>query len=235
MRQNEWSPGDHPDLELLLGRTDGPMDTTTAAAVDAHLADCATCRLALKQARRFADLDRDDEAAAAAGWPAAAQRMDAAWQSRGRPAVLRPRRRLPRWLAPVAAAAVVAVVVFNLGQQRLVQGPGADGDSIRGGPVAAPVLTDLSPRGELAEWPDGFTWEASRVFDSYELELFTEDLAPVFTLAGLEDTRTGLPDSLRTLLEEGRTYFWHVQGHEGLADVEASETVWFRVTAPAEG
>jgi hypothetical protein len=222
----------HPDLELLLNRAGGLLDAETAARVDVHLENCAACRLEVKRLARFEALDTDDETAAAAGWGAAAERLDAAWQRTVRPAVhaAPARRGLPRWLAPVAAAAAVACVAFLVGLPDLPdQRPGSP-DTMRGG-SAVPAITGSAPVGEIAAAPAGFAWETERDFDSFVLEVFTEDLATVLRLEDLETSRVDLPDSVRGIFAAGTTYFWHVEGREGLSATAASASVWFRVVA----
>jgi len=229
MRRSEYGPDEHPELEVLLARGDGLMDADVAQAIDTHLETCPLCRLELKQAARFADLDQDDAAADEADWQRMAPRLDAAWRDHGRSEVPQRQRPVPRWLVPAVAAAVIALVVVNVGERAMRTPHGSGEDTLRGGPVAGPVIVDLAPQGELGSAPNLFTWHTEHEFKAYNLEIFTDDLESVFSVDGLQDPQAQLPDSLRSLLLEGRTYFWHVQGQEGLTAVEASETVWFRI------
>jgi len=232
MSNKKHDPGQHPELEVLLSRLDGRLLADKAAEVDTHLAECVLCRLALKQATRFADLDRDDETAIAADWSEAAPRLDHAWRNRPRRASGNSWPRRSRWLVPLAAAAVLALVAVNVGH-RDIQFPSGDGmDSVRGGPVTTPVIEALFPRGELDTIPAIFEWQTDLDFESYDLELFTEDLATVMTLKGVVEQQTDIPDSVLTALIPGQTYFWHVKDGAGLAAQAASATVWFRVASP---
>lgn len=228
--------GEHPDLAELLARAGGLLDAETAVRVDAHLETCAECRLEVRRLARFEALDTDDEAAVAGDWNQAAPRLDAAWRDTIRPALptaRRPRRRLPRWLGPVAAAAAVACVAFLVGVPGLRdQHPGSP-DTMRGGPAAV-AITATAPVDDVAEIPAFFAWDTERDFDTYVLEVFTEDLGTVLCLDGLASTRVELPDSLRAAFTPGTTYFWHVEGHEGLTATAASASVSFRVVPAAE-
>ena len=227
MPRTEFGPGNHPDLELLLSRASGVLDAEVAAAVDAHVEECGLCRLELKRADRFDELDRDEEAATEADWPEAADRMDAAWKNR--PRRLSGPRRIPRWLAPVAAAAVVALIVYNVGDRALRDPLGAGRDTVRGLHTTEPVIRTDGPTGEVTGAPARFTWSTEGDFDSFVLEVFTEDLGTVLRLEDLAARQVDLPDSLRNLFAPDTTYFWHVEGRQGLTATEASATVWFRI------
>lgn len=229
MPNNNHDFEQHPELEVLLSRFDGLLPADQAAAVDDHLEDCALCRLALKQAARFEDLNQDDETAAEADWAQAESRLENPWPKLHRPAAGNPWRDRSRWLAPLAAAAVLALVAVNVGQREIQQPFGDAVDSMRGGPVAAPVIEAVFPHGELDTIPSYFEWQTERDFESYDLELFTEDLMAILTLEGLQGPQADIPDSVLAVLKPGQTYFWHVKDGAGLAAQEASATVWFRV------
>lgn len=229
MPNNNHDSKQHPELEFLLSRRDGLLPADEAAAVDEHLADCTLCRLALKQAARFEDLDQDDETAAEADWAEAEARLENPWPKRRRPAAVNPWRDRSRWLVPLAAAAVLALVVVNVGQREIHQPFGDAVDSMRGGPVAAPVIEAVFPHGELDTIPAHFQWQTERDFESYDLELFTEDLVAILTLEGVPGLQADIPDSVLAVLKPGQTYFWHVKDGAGLAAQEASATIWFRV------
>jgi hypothetical protein len=125
----------------------------------------------------------------------------------------------------------VALVVFNVGDRALRDPASADRDTVRGTPAAAPAIRTEEPSGELAVAPTGFVWSSEQEFDAYAVEVFTENLGTVLRLEDLTTTRVELADSLRSLFAADTTYFWHVEGREGLTATEASATVWFRITA----
>lgn len=231
MAGTEFGPHAHPEPDLLLSRASGLLDADVAARIDAHVQQCDLCSLELKRAARFQELDGDDEAAAEADWDTASARLDAAWQQSIQPVAVPSRRRLPRWLAPVAAAAVVALIVFNVGDRALHDPLGTGEDKVRGLPSEAPAILADGPTGPQTEAPIRFTWSSERKFDSYDLEVFTENLVTVFRLEKLTVGKIDLPDSLRNLFAPDTTYFWHIEGHEGLTATEASATVWFRIEA----
>lgn len=232
----ESGGGQHPELELLLRRAGGLLDAGTAAEIDAHLEACALCRLELRRLERFDELDDDADAARAADWESAAPRLDAAWRDDIRPAIRGSggaRRRIPRWLGPLAAAAAVAGVMLVAGVPGLRDLEPGDRDTMRGVDTA-PALVGAAPVGEIGAAPAVFSWTAERDFDAFVLEVFTAELGTVLHLEELTTTRVELPDSLRAAFAAGTTYFWHVEGREGLTATEASSSVWFRIVPPAD-
>ena len=224
MPRTEFGPENHPDLELLLSRASGVVDADVAAAVDAHVKECGLCRLELKRAARFDELDRDEEAATEANWPEAADRLDAAWKNRART-----QRRIPRWLIPVAAAAVIALIAVSVGDRAVRDPMGAGRDTVRGLHATEPVIRADGPTGEVTGRPARFTWSTEGDFDSFVLEVFTENLGTVLRLEDLATRQVDLSESQRALFAPDTTYFWHVEGRQGLTATEASATVWFRI------
>ncbi|MCP4571195.1 MAG: hypothetical protein GY838_02475 [bacterium] len=227
--------GTHPDLDLLLNRAGGLLDADTAARVDAHLEVCAVCRLESKRLARFEALETDTAAADEAGWDTAAGRLDHVWRTSTRPAVHRRSgwRILPRWLGPAAVAAAVACIALLVDVPGLRdQDPGGQ-DTMRGGPGVV-AIEGVAPVGEVPEAPTSFAWETIRDFDAYDLEVFTEDLGTILRLDDVATTRVDVPDSLRAVFDVGTTYFWHVEGREGLSATAASASVWFRVVPPTD-
>ncbi len=101
------------DVSLLAA---GVLDDVERAAVERHVASCASCAADLVALRRVLDLAAADEACVAEpeiaiDWLQARvhARLDAALGSR-------PVRRRPGWAAGLAAAAVVAVAVSMMGR-----------------------------------------------------------------------------------------------------------------------
>lgn len=233
MPRNDHAVGPHPDPELLAARATGLLAAEAAARVDAHVAGCPVCGLEMARAARFAHLDRDEDTAAAADWEAARKRLDAAWHSVVWPAVAPRRRRFPRWFVP-AAAAVLVLVAIGVGDRfwRPAGSPGAD--AVRGLPAAAPAIRPLAPTGRQETAPARFAWVADRGFQAFALEIFTAELGTVLRLEDLRHPQTDLPDSVRDRLEPGVTYFWHVEGWEGLNAAEASPTVSFHIAPPRD-
>ena len=103
---------------------------------------------------------------------------------------------------------------------------------MRGVPLPLRIV-GVTPSGSLPGAPTSFAWSVDDTFDSYLLEVFTEDLEAVLKLSELTTTQVALPDSLGTVFSPGTTYFWHVTGRSGLADTEASTPTWFRIDDPA--
>ena len=112
----------HPEMEAQVDAyLDGELTPNDAAELEAHLAECPSCR------RFQADRLALRSAIAAEMPPVAAPdalraRIRAAWRKEAAPAA--PRRRLPlspsswRWLALAASLAVVAVGSWRLGAER---------------------------------------------------------------------------------------------------------------------
>ncbi len=110
----------HPLREVLSGYVDGQVAADERRQVEAHLADCATCRDALAGLRHSVALVRGLEPVGApAGLRAAVvARLGGERASGGRgrdgltPRWLTPRR--PTWRTAVAAAAVILVGLFSI-------------------------------------------------------------------------------------------------------------------------
>lgn len=234
MWRNEQPSGDHLDPQLLAARAAGALPADAVARVEGHLVDCVLCRLEAARAARFLELETDEAAASEADWPAAESRLRAAWPSTPASAATRRRRAPVGWLLPAAAAAALVLVAVTAGDQLWRATPQEDSDGMRGTAVIAPVIQPLSPIGELEAAPERFTWSATREFDAFALEVFTDDLDPVVRLKDVMETHADLPDSLRERLLPGTTYFWHVEAWEGLTVAEASPTVSFRVSPAGE-
>ncbi len=127
----------HPE-ELLAGYVDGTLSETERAAVDAHLATCATCReeveLAARAARLLADLPEESVPLGVTG-PVTLElrrRAGASSSSRWRARV--------QWTAGLAAAAVIVAVLAVALPHR----PGGRGG---GAETANRALASAAPRG----------------------------------------------------------------------------------------
>ena len=239
----------HPDLDALADYAAGVLGQEETALLERHLAACHRCRLEAKRLARFATIDQDAELLADAGWSEARFALERAYRERVKPAVAAAAAdaapvRTPaagssatnphlRWLVPVAAAAVLALVFIGFGRHDSGPGHGLPdrqaADAVRGGAVEEAVIVLRAPLGEIAAPPEAFVWETDHDFESFRLEVVTPDLNLVFAQADLDSSRFVVPDSLRALLHAGESYLWSVEGRVGLATSRMSQTAWFKI------
>jgi Putative zinc-finger len=229
MAENRTGP--HPELDRLIDLTEGLLTEAEAAPLQAHLADCAHCRLELKRLAQFNNQADDAQVLDEAGWDRAELALHRAYKQKIEPTI-RPSGSTRPWyvrMAPVAAAAVLLVAFLNFDQWPLRQNdPAVDGPLRGDGSTNSQIVLDC-PSEEIAEAPEEFAWSSEQDFDSYILEVFSPDLEPIFRLADLRAPVAVLPDSLVLLFEPGEIYLWNVQGRTGLTDAELSLTAWFRI------
>ena len=246
----------HPDLDQLVDLDEGLLDealldealldeglldeglpATELERLKSHLAACPSCRLELKRLRQFNTADQDPGVLAETDWDRAELPLQRAFERKIRPAS-RSGRGGGRWwvrLAPVAAAAVLAVVALNFDWASFRSADPVGEDPLRGGePTRSLIILEL-PSEDVPAVPSEFIWGSESEFDSYILEVFTPDLEPVFRMTDLRETCAVIPDSLQAMLLPGQTYLWNVQGQSGLADAELSLTAWFRIVKVAIG
>jgi anti-sigma factor RsiW len=134
----------HLSDELLSARLDGALDASEAAEMQAHLAECETCRhrMELMQATKQAVAALPDEATPAA--------LDLSFLDRrtGDARILRPspaRWRPPVWAVPATAAAAVLLVAVSFGPS-LLAGHGGAGTSAGLGASQAGNNADQAPQ-----------------------------------------------------------------------------------------
>jgi hypothetical protein len=171
---------DEAVLTAFVSGTAGP----TRTAIVAHLADCAKCRHAVTSlSRALADPDVAGEIA----------RLNAA-----------PSRRRPLWIAALAAAALLFVLVNPF--RNRASGPG--GSTLRGRSEAVPAASIVSPAdGQLVQ-VDGvsFIWRGLGGGVEYRITV-TDEKGDVVWTRQSPDTMTRLD---RAVLRPGRTYYWYV-------------------------
>ena len=185
------------DDETLASLVDGTMDDARRATALPHLADCAWCRTAVASlSRTLAD-------------PVVAREI---------PKSSRARRRLLAMAIPVAAAAVLALLVVP---QR-----GDDGFAHRAPTITAvssPVL--MSPVGVVAS-AQTLRWSPVAGADRYRTTLFDDAGAVVYETQTV-DTSITLPDSIG--LVTGRSYLWKVDARTGWGRWSGSELIEFSI------
>jgi hypothetical protein len=175
------------------------LDAGARQAALTHLASCQRCRSAVASvARALADR-------AVAREVARAERTRTA--------------RIVRTLIPVAAAAVLVVLVWPR--------PGADGGFGHRAPtittVAAPA--PVRPVGAVSEAPV-LTWRSVAGADRYRVTLFSAGGAVLYE-RWVRDTSASLPDSV--MPAPGQRYLWKVEARTGFERWVASDLVEFSV------
>ena len=253
---------EHPDLLQLLAGARGALPAPEQAELERHLARCPQCRLELLRFQRFETAEHDEETLREAGWEKAEPALRT-WQDRPaavpmppRPVRRRRRREFLPWI-PVAAAAVLALVILQPWVSAPPVGPGTDtagqesrlpasqlppAEVMRGGGAELPVgLTLLDPEGLVLEPPREFTWQVTPrpgqdLPESYTLEVFTAELESIFRREGISlvaaagDTQRFLAtDELLGMLDPGETYLWNVRAFRDLLLVGESASGWFMV------
>lgn len=183
------------DDDIIAGLADGSVNPALRTTVLPHLAGCLRCRTALASVTR------------ALAEPAVARGISAA--ERGP-------RRLYRVVLPLAAAAVVLLLLWA---------PGVDdaGTEHRGPVVTTPV--PVSPVGTVAA-AHVLVWTRVPGADGYRVTLF-DAAGRVAYETRATDTAAALPDSL--VLVAGRPYLWKVEARTGFDRWVTSELVEFAV------
>jgi hypothetical protein len=185
------------DDETLASLVDGTIDDARRAAALPHLADCAWCRTAVASlSRALAD-------------PLIAREI---------PASSRARRRMLAMAIPVAAAAVLVLLVApQRGDDQLAH----RAPTITA--VSSPVL--MSPVGVVAS-AQTLRWSTVAGADRYRTTLFDDAGAVVYETQTV-DTSITLPDSIG--LVRGRSYLWKVDARTGWGRWSGSELIEFSV------
>lgn len=172
------------DPDTLGALADGSLDGAHRASVLPHLASCARCRAAVASiARLLAD-------------PGVAREL-----ARGRVRI--PARRWLPWAAPLAAAALLAVVLGPLGGSRRAPGDLHRATTIEAGSQPEGVY----PVGDVAAVRE-LRWGSVAGADRYRVTLFAPSGEVVYEVEAIEVTAT-LPDSVRLLA--GQDYLWKVE------------------------
>lgn len=185
------------DDETIASIVEGTIDDARRGAALPHLADCARCRSAVASlSRTLAD-------------PLVAREI---------PSSSRARRRVLTMAIPVAAAAVLVLLVAP---QR-----GDDGSPHRAPTITAvssPVL--MSPVGVVAS-AQTLRWSTVAGADRYRTTLFDDAGAVVYETQTV-DTSITLPDSIG--LVPGRSYLWKVDARTGWGRWSGSELIEFSI------
>ncbi|HEY7791315.1 MAG TPA: zf-HC2 domain-containing protein [Vicinamibacterales bacterium] len=140
---------------------DGTLDPEGRRAVEAHLADCATCRTLvqdLEQLRRTARA-LDAPAPPPRVWAALANQIEADRGAARPPRIRRADRMRSSWLIGLAAAAAVALVVITASVVRLMERPHTTTEA---------VTTPASTGTTAAATPESVAGELQQAEAHYE-------------------------------------------------------------------
>lgn len=176
----ETHPGSHLEVSRVAAYVERALSAEERAAVEAHLAECATCRQEVSDTALF--LGRR------------ARRR--AWRRAGRAAV------------PLAAAAALLLVLGTpdgtdrSAAERLRDPAGLDAGGL-------PVIEAVAPEEDAVLPADsiGFAWGAAGDEVLYRITVATEEGGVAWRGESL-DTVVVLPDGVE--LEPGRAYHWFV-------------------------
>lgn len=246
----------HPEPEavaLLARYLANELPAALRTSVREHLADCAACRLELRQLARFSALETDDEASSEAAWEKARPALDAriaalllgAERSKApdtaRTAADRGRWRAAarlRWWMPAAAVAALALII--VGVERMtgdtdlrdpqigatVSGPVGP---LRGGADLTMDIVAQRPVGEISAAPDTFVWLAPASCKRFTLEIYTPELRTVLRHEKIATPYFVVPDTLLLALVVDSLYLWSVQCFDELEPAGIMPESWFRI------
>lgn len=117
------------------------------------------------------------------------------------------------WLRLAAALTIVAAAFLVSERWR-----GAEREPLRGAAVSAWTV-EPGDGERLAEAPRRFAWGRVPEAETYEVVLYDRASRPLWRSAELAVSRCELPQE--AALERGRTYFWRVTAHHGVASTRS--------------
>jgi hypothetical protein len=179
------APGDGClDLERLGRYADGVLPAAEQAAADAHVHGCLNCQAELALMRAITS--------------GASESPSRRWLRSG--------------MAPLAAAAAVALVVAG---SFLLRAKAPELPSATTGPEVTRSLAVgvRAPLGDQAEAPRRFEWTAAAGAARYRVRLLEVDRREVWSTstAGLV---AELPPDVRATMAPGRTFLWEVTAYD---------------------
>lgn len=74
-----------------------------------------------------------------------------------------------------------------------------------------------------------FRWQEKRATQYYMLELFDESLMPIWTSAGIRETRVELPSEISPKIRNGRSYCWMITAYSDTGKRTESKLARFEV------
>jgi putative zinc finger protein len=194
----ETSTPDCLQDDLIAAFADGSLAPDARVPLLAHVATCARCRGAVASvARALAD-------------PSVARELSGPLD----------RRRWFRLAVPLAAAAVLVLLVWS---------PGGDqSGGHRGAPPPPSTPVPRSPVGAVAAVGD-LRWTSVAGADRYRVTVFDATGGAVY-VAEVRDTFVDFPDSIA--LVPGAAYLWKVDARTGFDRWARSDLAEFRVAGP---
>lgn len=228
----------HPDLDRLGLYVTDQLNVTEAAKVERHVAQCAVCHAEAARLKLFLTSDQDADLNAAALWDETRFKLDRSYQDQVKPTLEPEHEALTstpsifpwhKWVLPMAAAAVLAMLLLGPGAEFFTGAP-EDRGQLRGDGPLAKVIHGLQPAGLIHEAPDHFIWRSEGEFESYTLSIFTPDLDVIHQQTDIPDTTYAVPDSLAGLFTTEGTYLWEVKGYRGLAEATVSSMVMYELS-----
>ncbi len=233
----------HPDITALADYEAGLLEGKGRQEIEAHVKVCPLCALELKRISRFREVEEDSALVEESDWRTASNEMERRFRGAVLPAAgPRPRRRerekarlrIPRWMTPLAAAAVLAVLFFGVEEAFDRMGKSPERPRFRSVTTGKDVITPLAPSGEIEGGVPKFSWKVERKFDYFSLEIFNPGLDSVFKSDKITKESCELPDSIKSVVSDGNIYIWNVKGHRSMDKALVSRNAWFRVNKGKE-
>lgn len=201
---------DETDIVQLV---DGSLEPEHRAALVAHTASCATCRVSVAALTRLV------------AEPSVRRELERLQPGRRTVAASRRFRRLAGVAAAAAVVALVMPQLSRLGNEETAPSHRAGDLSLSAPPVP------ISPLG-VAVGSIPFEWSSTPLADRYEVTLF-DDEGSILWQANTTDTIAVLPDSVS--LVPGSSYFWRSRARIGFDRWAESELVEFSFGSAGEG
>jgi hypothetical protein len=199
-----------PFPEELIAFFEAPPERKNPDILD-HVLSCSDCRIvfsAIDQVRSRGEeiLRRLDGAEFS---PETRARLER--RARQEIRVIRARRRTEkwrslRWLRIPAAGTALALLamVFVLRISWTHRGYETERQA------ASAEIRLLEPRGSVAAAPPAFRWTRNEDVESCRLEIYDQNLDPIYRSPALDSGAVSLPGEARRLLKAGRIYFWKI-------------------------
>jgi hypothetical protein len=211
------------------------LENLTGEAVQnhPHVAQCPRCQSELALLRSFESESPLADEGAAVAWISAQmeRRLD---QIKGASSGAQPEgswierwfgTRNVRWLAPVAAAAVVAVAGFVWMHSRNNKEPDLLASAGSGTAIyRSQEIEVVGPAGEVAQAPKSLQWKPFPGAADYKVEVMEVDHASLWTSQTIDNSVT-IPASTRAKMLPGKPVLWQVTALSRQGQVLATSQV----------
>jgi hypothetical protein len=201
-----------PTLEALTGSFEPYVSARKKKKIIDHLSECPTCQ---EEFRLYFDLQK---------FPLDKHLVRVDGDAAGPPQARR-HAALPLWrfAAIVAGACLILSAIILLMKDTEISETERTG---KAGIVLVSPAFSLAVSEELV-----FRWEAFGHAQYYIVELFDEDLLPVWTSSAVKDINVRPPSKERLNLKTGAVYFWMVTAYSDAAKIGESRLARFKVTS----